>query len=64
MKPLQKEGTMAYETKVILTMIAEAIARAKTMKEAYGFVVRAASVEGITLPPYEEFKSQLEAETE
>jgi len=53
---------MAYETKVILTMIAEAIARAKTMKEAYGFVARAASIEGITLPSYDEFKAQLEAE--
>jgi len=53
---------MAYETKVILTMIAEAIARAKTVKEAYGFVVRAANAEGLKLPTYEEFKEILEQE--
>jgi len=53
---------MAYETKVILTMIAEAIARAKNIKEAYGFVVRAANVEGLQLPSYEELKELLEKE--
>ena len=53
---------MAYETKVILTMIADAIARAKTTKEAYGFVVRAANAEGLSLPSYEEFKALIENE--
>ena len=53
---------MAYETKVILTMLAEYIGRAKTVKEAYDFVVRAASVEGVKMPTFEEFQKQLEAE--
>ena len=55
---------MAYETKVLLTMMAEYIGRAKTIKEAYNFVVRAANVEGIVLPSYEEFQKQLETENE
>jgi len=43
-------------------MIAEALARAKTVKEAYGFVARAASAEGLKLPTYEEFKEMVEKE--
>jgi len=50
---------MAYETKVILALIAEAIGRTETVEEAYTVVVQAASVEGVTLPSYEEFVSQL-----
>jgi len=53
---------MAYETKVILTMIADALARAETLREAYGFVVRAANAEGLQLPTYDEFKKQIEEE--
>ena len=55
---------MAYETKVILTMIAEAIARSKSLKEAYGYVARAASAEGLKLPSYDEIKDLLEQEKE
>ncbi|MCL2527355.1 MAG: hypothetical protein FWE42_02960 [Defluviitaleaceae bacterium] len=55
---------MAYETKVILTMMAEFIGRAKSLKEVYNFVVRAANVEGVVLPSYEEFQKQLEEESE
>ena len=50
---------MAYETKVILTLIAEAIGRTETVEEAYNVVVQAASVEGVSLPSYEEFIAQL-----
>jgi len=56
---------MAYETKVILiilTMIADAIARADTTKEAYNFVVRAANAEGLKLPSFEEIKSEIASE--
>jgi len=53
---------MAYETKVILTLLAENIAKAETVKEAYGAVRRAASVEGVQLPPYDEFKQGMEKE--
>jgi len=54
---------MAYETKVILTMLAEYTGRAKSLKEVYNFVARAANVEGIVLPSYEEFQKQLEEES-
>jgi len=53
---------MAYETKVILTLIADAIARAKSTKEAYGYVVRAANAEGLQLPSFEEIKEIIEQE--
>ena len=50
----------AYETKVILALLAQQIGRAKTIKEAYTLVVQAANVEGFQLPPYEEFLEELE----
>jgi len=43
-------------------MIAEAIARSKSLKEAYGYVVRAANAEGLSLPSYKEIKEILEQE--
>ena len=51
---------MAYETKVILALIAQQIGRAKTIKEAYTLVVQAANIEGFQLPSYEEFSRELE----
>jgi len=53
---------MACETKVILTMLAEYIGRAKSIKEAYNFVVKAANAEGLELPSYDEFQKKLEME--
>jgi len=50
---------MAYETKVILTLLAEYIGRAETVEEAYECVVKAANVEGLQLPSYEEFREQM-----
>jgi hypothetical protein len=45
---------MAYETKVILRLLARHIAKTKNPKEAYKAVVAAASVEGLVLPSYED----------
>ena len=50
---------MAYETKVILKLLAESIARAKSAKGAYEIVVRAANAEGVTLPSYDEILKQI-----
>jgi hypothetical protein len=55
---------VAFETKVILTILAERIALADTVKEAYGAVQRASNVEGVKLPPYEEFRKELLKEKE
>ena len=58
---LKKEGiNVAYETKVILMLLAQQIGRAETVKEAYTIVAKAASVEGVQLPTYEEFQKELE----
>jgi len=51
---------MAYETKVILTLLAQQIGRAKTVKEAYTLVIQAANIEDFKLPSYEEFLKELE----
>jgi len=53
---------MAYETKVILSLLAQQVGKCKTIKEAYTAIVRAASVEGLVLPSYEEFMEQVEEE--
>jgi len=50
---------MAYETKVILQQLAERIVVADTLEEAYGAVQRAASVEGVKLPTYDEYKKEI-----
>ncbi|MCL2618306.1 MAG: hypothetical protein FWD98_04535 [Defluviitaleaceae bacterium] len=45
---------MAYETKVILALLAERISQAASVEEAYKVVAPAASVEGMQLPGFEE----------
>ena len=50
---------MAYETKVILTMLSESIGRAKSLREAYDYVVNAANVEGVRLPSYDDFQEKV-----
>jgi len=55
---------MAFETKVILTLLAERIATAETLKEAYNAVQRAANVEGVQLPEYEDIRKELFGEKE
>ncbi|MCL2089102.1 MAG: hypothetical protein FWH14_06440 [Oscillospiraceae bacterium] len=52
---------MAYETKVILALLAQQIGRSKSIKEAYNIVVSVANVEGLELPDYEEFVAKCEA---
>ena len=44
---------MAYETKVILSMLADRVVVAKSKKEIYSFIRKAAAVEGVSLPEYE-----------
>ena len=46
---------MAYETKAIFSLLAQSVARAKSVKEAYGIITTAAGVEGLKLPTYEEY---------
>ncbi|MCL1924419.1 MAG: hypothetical protein FWF50_02420 [Defluviitaleaceae bacterium] len=46
---------MAYETKVILALVANQVGKSKTIKEAYDVVVNAANIEGLKLPKYEDF---------
>ncbi|MCL2853081.1 MAG: hypothetical protein FWE20_08635 [Defluviitaleaceae bacterium] len=53
---------MAYETKVILALLAQQIGRAKSVREAYTVVAKAANVEGMILPPYDEFLKEAEGE--
>ena len=49
---------MAYETKAILRGLANQIALAKPVKQAYEMIKGAADVEGISLPAYEEAKNK------
>ena len=51
---------MAYETKVILALLAQQVGKAKSVKEAYTAIVKAANVEGMQLVSYEEFLKELE----
>jgi hypothetical protein len=55
---------MAYDTKVILSLLAESAAKASSAKEVYNSIVKAANVEGLKLPSYEEHRKQLEQEKE
>jgi len=55
---------VAYETKIIFRLLAEAIGRTKTVEEAYTVIVQSASVEGVILPSYEEFQAQLKKQQE
>jgi len=51
---------MALETKVILKLLADSVAKSKTLEEAYETVARAAKVEGLTLPSYKEALIEIE----
>lgn len=50
---------MAYETKVILALLSQQVAKAESVEEAYTMIVEAANVEGMELPTYEEIVSKL-----
>ena len=55
---------MAYETKVILTLLVQLVGTSRSVKEVYTAIVRAANVEGLALPTYEEFIKELAEEQE
>jgi hypothetical protein len=50
---------MAYETKVMLSMLAE-IALRTNSKEMYQAIAKFANVEGVVLKPYDEAKAEIE----
>ena len=50
---------MAYDTKLIVKLIAQNIVKCKTVKEAYKAIKSAASVEGMELPSFEEMIKEL-----
>ena len=50
---------MAYETKVILTLLAQQIAKSKSVEDAYAAVRMAANVEGLQLPVLDEMLKEL-----
>jgi hypothetical protein len=50
---------MALETKVLLKLIAHAVATAENLDEAYFAVQNAANVEGIDLPSYEDYRKEI-----
>jgi len=53
---------MAYETKVLLILVAQQIAKSKTIEEAYAAVQMAANAEGVQLPPMDEMLKLLKGE--
>ena len=50
---------MAYETKVILTLLAQQISKCSSVNEAYNAVKIAANVEGLEIPPLETMQKKL-----
>ena len=54
---------MAYETKVILTLLAQQIVKSKNIREAYAAVKMAANVEGLQLPAFDDLLKGLDEES-
>ena len=50
---------MAYETKVILALLAKHLIKCETVEEAYEAIVSAANVEGLELPSYNDAINKL-----
>jgi hypothetical protein len=50
---------MAYETKVILTLLANCAAKADSVEEVYDAIRSAANVEGLVLPSYDELAREV-----
>ncbi|MCL2360886.1 MAG: hypothetical protein FWC73_03610 [Defluviitaleaceae bacterium] len=50
---------MSYEKKVILKLMAKAVARAEDVEEAYEIIVEAANTEGLELPSYQDELSKI-----
>ena len=54
---------MSYETKVLLSLLADTSVRTGS-KEMYTIIAKIANVEGVLLPPYDEASKRLEADEE
>ena len=52
---------MAYETKVILRMLANQVALAETTEQAFEMIRSAAQVEGVAIPEYDQVRKELKA---
>ena len=61
---LKEVEKMAYETKVILSLLARQVANSGSVAEAYAAIRSAANVEEMLLPPYEELVQELKKEKE
>ena len=55
------ENTPVFDTKVLLVSIAEIAVRDKA-KSVYKAIAKMANVEGVSLPTYEEARSEIEAD--
>jgi hypothetical protein len=51
---------MAYDTKAMFSLLADNVAKSKTLKEAYLVIMKAANVEGVAIKPYEEALEEIE----
>jgi hypothetical protein len=51
---------MALETKALLSLLADNIAKSQTLKEAYSVVMKAANVEGVSVLSYEDALEEIE----
>ena len=45
---------MSQETKMLLTLLANSVAKSETVEEAYMAIAEAANVEGVALPSYKD----------
>ena len=54
---------MAYETKVLLSLLADTAIRTKS-KEMYKVIAKIANAEGVVLDTYEKAKAEMEADDE
>ncbi|MCL2009758.1 MAG: hypothetical protein FWG71_04335 [Synergistaceae bacterium] len=50
---------MAYETKVLLSLLADTALRTNS-KEMYKVIAKIANIEGMIIKPYDEAKAELE----
>ncbi|MCL2108594.1 MAG: hypothetical protein FWH20_04520 [Oscillospiraceae bacterium] len=51
---------MDYDMKVLLSLLAQAIARTETVEEAYSIIANAANVEGLLIPAYKEMRDKIQ----
>ena len=49
-----------YETKVVLSALADITVKAKSTKEVYASIQKMANVEGVVLKPFDEAKKESE----